>query len=282
MQIKNGCDILSKVYFTGDSYKTEGNKRNIFDKLFLNTRWYFVYGYIKEIIKARNIAVKGKYDNEKWAASSYNIIQDIEKSGGRIFIEGMENINRVDGPVVFVSNHMSNLETFLFPCIISPIKEITYVVKESLVSLPIFGSVMRSRNPIVVSRKNSRQDLINVINQGKEIIAKGTSIVLFPEGTRRAEFIPEKFNSLGIKLAKEAGVPVIPIAIKTDFWDVGKVIKDIGPVRRKEPVCISIGEPITVSGNGKAEQKQVVEFIGKKASEFKELKYSAEFVGYNT
>ncbi len=239
---------------------------------FLNTRWYFVYGYAKEVIKGRNLAVKNKFDLEIWVASSYKIVENIEKSGGKLFIEGLDNISKVDGPVVFVSNHMSTLETFVFPSIIVPIKEITFVVKESLVSMPIFGAIMRSRDPIVVSRKNSRQDLLNVINKGKEILAEGRSIVLFPEGTRQEQFDPEKFNSLGIKLAKEAGVPVIPVAIKTDFWGNGKLIKDIGPIRRKEPVCMSFGEPITITGNGKAEHKQVIEFITNKVNEFKNIK----------
>jgi 1-acyl-sn-glycerol-3-phosphate acyltransferase len=184
----------------------------------------------------------------------------------------MENIKKVAGPVVFISNHMSDLETFVFPCIIAPIKETTYIVKESLVANPIFGPVMRSRNPIALARKNPRQDLIKVINEGKDILASGTSIIIFPEGTRQVEFSPEKFNSLGIKLAKESGVPVIPIAIKTDFFGIGKLVKDLGPVRRKEPVCISFGEPITITGNGKAEQKQVIDFISDKVNEFKKIK----------
>ncbi len=259
-------------FFNENKYETGRDKRNIFDKLFLNTRWYFVYGYGKEVINGRNLAVKNEYDTESWAQSSYRILQDIEKSGGRIFIDGIDNILKVDGPVVFVSNHMSTLETFVFPCIIAPLKEVTYVVKESLISMPLFGHVMKSRNPIVVSRKNSRQDLLNVISQGKEKIEKGISIILFPEGTRQGVFNPEKFNSLGIKLAKEAGVPVIPVAIKTDFWGNGKLIKDIGPIRRKEPICISFGEPVSITGNGKAEHKQVVEFISGKIDEFKKIK----------
>ncbi|EMS69672.1 lysophospholipid acyltransferase family protein [Ruminiclostridium cellobioparum] len=259
-------------FFNENKYETGRDKRNIFDKLFLNTRWYFVYGYGKVVINGRNLAVKNKYDSEAWAQSSYRILEDIEKSGGRIFIDGIDNISKVEGPVVFVSNHMSTLETFVFPCIIAPLKEVTYVVKESLISMPLFGHVMKSRNPIVVSRKNSRQDLLNVISQGKEKIEKGISIILFPEGTRQGVFNPEKFNSLGIKLAKEAGVPVIPVAIKTDFWGNGKLIKDIGPIRRKEPICISFGEPVSITGNGKAEHKQVVEFISGKIDEFKKIK----------
>lgn len=264
--------MMANPYFTGDRYETDGNKRSFIDKLFLNSRFYFVYGYGKEVIKGRSLSLKNEYDSEKWATSSFNIFKCIEKSGGRIFIEGLENINHTEGPVVFVSNHMSTLETFVFPCLIAPVKPVTYVVKESLISHPLFGAIMKSRNPIVVSRKNSRQDLINVITQGKEILAGGTSIILFPEGTRQTEFDPEKFNSLGVKLAKEAGVPVIPVAIKTDFWGNGKLIKDIGPVYRKEPVCMTFGEPMTVTGNGKAEHKQIIEFISQKVKDFKEIK----------
>lgn len=263
---------MSKQFFNCDNYQTSGKKRTIFDKIFLNTRWYFVYTYVKVILKARRLVGKGYFNMEKFAESSYSIFQNIENCGGKVFIEGMDNIKKAEGPVVFVSNHMSTLETFVFPCIIVPIKKMTYVMKDVLISIPIFGPIMKSLDPIVVSRKNSKQDLVNVIKKGKDIIANGTSVVLFPEGTRREEFDPEKFNSLGVKLAKEAGVPVIPIAIKTDFWGNGKLIKDIGPVRRKEPICITFGEPIYISGNGKAEQKQVVDFISKKVEEYKSIK----------
>lgn len=263
---------MTKPYFTGDNYKTTGDKRNVFDKLLLNTRWYFVYGYGKVILKGRSHALKNQYDTEKWMDSSYRIVEAIEKSGGKIFIDGMENIKKAEGPVVFVSNHMSTLETFVFPCIIAPVKDVTFIVKESLVRNPIFGAVMRSRDPIVVTRKNSRQDLLTVLKQGREILNNGTSIVVFPEGTRQEKFIPENFNSMGIKLAKEANVPVIPVAIKTDFWGNGKLIKDIGPVRRKEPVCISFGAPVYIQGNGKAEHKQVIDFILSKTEEFKKVK----------
>ncbi len=264
--------FLIKPFFTGDRYETVDNKRKLIDKLFLNTRWYFVYGYGKEVLKGRKLAIEGKYDSEQWARSSFNIFEDIEKSGGKFYIDGLENIQKTEGPVVFISNHMSTLETFVFPCLIAPHKEVTFVVKESLVSMPLFGHVMRSRNPIVVSRKNSRQDLMNVLSQGKEKLIGGTSIIIFPEGTRQVEFIPENLNSLGIKLAKEAGVPVIPVAIKTDFWGNGKLIKDIGPIRRKEPICFSFGEPIIITGNGKSEHKQVVDFISEKVNEFKKFK----------
>lgn len=264
--------LLSKPYFIGNKYETAINKRIFLDRLFLNTRWYFVYSYIKEIVKARKLAIKDRYTSEAWVRSSHNILENIEKCGGRFFIDGLENIQKANGPVVFISNHMSTLETFVFPCIIEPLKEVTFVVKESLINIPVFGTVMRSRNPIVVSRTNSKQDLINVISQGKNKLENGISVIIFPEGTRQVEFNPEKLNSLGIKLAKEAGCQVIPVAIKTDFWRNGKLIKDIGPLKRKEPICMTFGVPISITGNGKAEHKQVIEFITEKVNEFKKIK----------
>lgn len=263
---------MIKPIFTENSYKTEGNKRSVLDKIFLGSRWYFVYGYGKEVIKGRNLAVKNKYDTEKWVEASSHIVRNIERSGGRFFVDGLDNITKVEGPVVFVSNHMSTLETFVFPCMIAPHKEVTFVVKETLVTMPLFGHVMKSRDPILVSRRNSKQDLLNVLKDGKEKLQKGVSIILFPEGTRQDKFDPEKFNSLGVKLAKDAGVPVIPVAIKTDFWGNGKLVKDIGPIRRKQPICITFGDPIIITGSGKAEQKQVIDFITRKTNEFEQIK----------
>jgi len=48
------------------------------------------------------------------------------------------------------------------------------------------------------------------------------SVLIFPQTTRDLRFDPNKFNTLGIKLAKRAKVPVIPVAVKTDAWGMGK------------------------------------------------------------
>ena len=128
----------------------------------------------------------------------------------------MDNITKIPDPVLFIANHMSTLETMILPCIISPLRKVTFVVKESLVKHPLFGDVMRSRNPIIVGRTDPRKDLEAVMTGGMELLSKGISIIIFPQSTRNVEFKPEEFNSLGVKLAKKAGVQVVPIALKTD------------------------------------------------------------------
>lgn len=149
----------------------------------------------------------------------------------------------------------------VLPCIIAPEKEVTFVVKESLVKHPFFGPIMRSRDPIVLGRENSREDLGIVLSKGQEILSKGVSVVIFPQSTRMVEFVPAKFNSLGVKLAANAKVRVIPIALKTDFWEIGKVVKDLGRISRHKPIYITFGEPLTISGNGKKENAQIIDFV---------------------
>jgi len=165
--------------------------------------------------------------------------------------------------VVIVSNHMSTLETAIFPCIINPVLPVTYVVKESLVKQRVFGPIMRSRDPIVVRRKNPKEDLIKVLTEGQETLRKGRSLVIFPQSTRSVKFMPEKFNSLGIKLARRAGVKVIPAAIKTNFWGNSKIkfMKDFGPISRDKPIHMTFGEPIEIEGTGKEQHQQVIDFI---------------------
>lgn len=249
-------------FFPNSSYDTDKNKkRSWVDLIFLNSRWSFVLGYFFEIIRSRNLAIHNKYDDEIWADSSFRIFKIAESCGGKFHISGLENIIADQGPFVFISNHMSTLETFVFPCMIAPKIPVTFIVKESLIKSKLFGPIMRSRNPIVVKRINPREDYETVITEGKKRLSSGVSIIVFPQSTRSAQFIPEEFNSLGIKLAKAAGVKVIPVAIKTDFWGNGKIFKDIGPVNRKKPIHITFGKPLTINGSGKEEHKFIIDFI---------------------
>ncbi len=186
----------------------------------------------------------------------------LESCGGRFHVRGLENLRKVEGPVVFIGNHMSTLETMVLPFLIAPTKDVTFVVKDALVKSWAFGPVMRSRDPIVVSRHNSREDLVNVITQGQKILAGGRSVAIFPQSTRRIEFRPEEFNSLGVKLAAKAGVKVIPFALKTDFWRNGWFVKDLGPlVAASRDVYFTFGEPMDIRGTGKDENKAIIEFI---------------------
>jgi len=147
------------------------------------------------------------------------------------------------------------------PSIIAPLMEMTFVIKESLMKAPIFGTVFASQNPIVVARENPREDLQRVMTAGVALLEQGISVTIFPQSTRTRKFIPEEFNTLGVKLAKRGNVPVVPIALKTDFWENGKVLRDLGPIYRDRTIHFAFGKPIEVEGNGREAHRQSIEFI---------------------
>jgi 1-acyl-sn-glycerol-3-phosphate acyltransferase len=227
--------------------------------LSVSASFFIQLGYT--IFNGWQAARKDKYDDAFWLEQSRKVFNSIESHGGIFHIRGLDNLRRVEGPVVFISNHMSALETVIFPGLILPFKSFTFVVKESLLTYPLFGKLLKSREPIAVTRKNPREDLKTVLQEGEKNLARGRSIVLFPQSTRYLHVDPEHFNTLGIKLAKRANVPVIPIALKTDFWKIGKLISDIGPIGNPRDIYFTLGEPMTIQGAGKEEHQQIIGFI---------------------
>jgi len=253
---------IHKFFFESDSYNTpEGGKMSFWGKLLSHNQVFFILNFINIVFRSRKQAITGRYDDEKWAESSHFIFRFIEKTGGKFHLSGMQYIAESPEPVVFIGNHMGTLETLILPVIIVSRRRVTFVVKESLIKHPLFRDVMKSRDPIVVGRRDPRKDLETVMNQGMELLSKGISIVIFPQSTRSLTFKPEDFNSLGVKLAKRAGVKIVPIALKTDFWGQGKIIKELGPLDSSKPIYIKFGEPFHVTGSGKDENQRVIDFI---------------------
>jgi 1-acyl-sn-glycerol-3-phosphate acyltransferase len=261
---------MKKGYFDSNEYYSSTKKTfSLKERILRHNRLYFTLKYANIVLRTRKEAIRKQYDTKAWTDSSFEILRFIENTGGLFHITGMENITKSEGPVLFISNHMSTLETMILPSIIGPHKELTFVVKESLVKHPLFGDVMKSRNPVVVGRTDPRKDLEAVMNGGLDLLKNGISIVIFPQSTRSVEFKPEEFNSLGVKLARKADVDVVPIALKTDFWGNGKLIKELGPLDRNKHIHIKFGEPMHVTGNGKEENQKIIDFIKSSLEEWK-------------
>lgn len=247
---------------TGNEYHTPANApRYLLDRFLFNSRIVFMTRFVGVVLRTRRAARKGIYDTRYWVDSSHDIFTHIERCGGRFHITGLDHLRNCHTPAVIVSNHMSTLETMIFPGIIQPLKNVTFVVKEALIRHFAFKDVMLSRKPIVLSRSNPREDFQIVMDQGPLLLEKGISVIIFPQSTRRITFNPSEFNSLGTKLAAKAGVPIIPAAIKTDFWGNGKYTGYLGPIDRKKPIHIAFGAPLLPVGNGKDQQQKVIEFI---------------------
>lgn len=106
------------------------------------------------------------------------------------------------------------------------------------------------------------------MNDGCDRLENGISIVVFPQTTRSHTFEPAQMSSIGVKLAKKAGVPVIPLALKTDCWENGRWFKDFGRINPAKKAYFAFGEPIMVEGKGNVEQEMVNGFIERKLEQW--------------
>ena len=257
-------------FLTGDTYSSQHASAGIFSRMMPSLSFYsrLFLGPVRWLC-AR--ASKGQCDDTAWVYASAWVADLIERMGCPIEIEGMNAIEAVDGPCLFVANHMSTLETFMLPAMIRPRRPVTFVVKKSLTTMPLFGPVMCSRDPIVVGRTNPREDLTAVLEGGLERLRKGISIIVFPQHTRSREFNPQMFNSIGVKLAKKAGVPIVPLALKTDAWGQGTKIKELGPVKVGMTVRYNFASPISVTGQGKEEQAAICQHIERLLGQWQQL-----------
>ncbi len=217
-----------------------------------------LFGPVRRLLYSAQV---GKCTDEMWSNQSVGIGKVLENVGCHIQLNGMHHIDSLDKPCIFIANHMSTLETFLLPGIIRPRRPVTFIIKDGLMRTPLFKDVLATRDVIVVGRSNPREDLKLVLEEGKKRLDSGLSLIIFPQSTRAVEFNPRKFNSIGVKLAKQSGYPIVPLALKTDAWAQGKLIKDFGPIYPNRTIHFTFGEPISVIEQGKTEQAQICSFI---------------------
>lgn len=255
-------DPVTLQPYPDDPYVTPESAALSLSSMFPNISFYI--RMCVTLKRASNLARAGQYNSDAWITSSIDIRAALEKCGVHVTVEGFDNFKHIDGPCVFVGNHMSTLETFVLPGLIRPFRPVNFVVKESLLRYPIFHHVMRSREPIVVERKDARADFNAVMQGGADNLSRGISVIVFPQSTRMPGISRQHFNSMGIKLARKANVPVVPVALRTDAWGMNGLfglLKDHGPIHPEIPVHFRFGKPIIVEGNGKAEHEEVYAFI---------------------
>lgn len=250
---------LGHLTYQNDIYHTPAASPSLLAKASPSLTFYVKMMAI--VCKASAKAKRGKYPKTEWVLSSMEIIRALESVGIQIEVRGIEHLQAAEGACLIIGNHMSMLETMALPAIVQPIKNCTFVVKEGLLTYPVFGHVMRSIDPIPVTRTNVRQDFKVMMEGGMERLQAGISLIVFPQTTRTNRFDPAEFNSIGVKLAKRANVPIVPVALVTDAWQNGKKLKDFGKIDVSKKVIFSFGKPIRVAGRGDEEHQQIVDFI---------------------
>lgn len=192
----------------------------------------------------------GLLDTDKWAHFCFSAVTGAERLGMRVILDGWRNREAVKGPVVYLCNHMSTVETILLPPVLLTYGPFNIVAKQSLSRIPFLVKAAAHMGMVPVGRKSPREDLVNLLKTGVERIHAGSSFLIFPQGTRQKTLDRAVFSSIGAKLAEKAGCPIVPIVVDTrcqprrDKGLLSKVFKDFGTVDTSYDIRCSCGPAI--------------------------------------
>ena len=173
--------------------------------------------------------------------------------GIRNVVIGMDNLPKGHtSPAILLVKHQSTWETFSMPALMP--HPLAYVFKKELLYVPFFGWAMARMDMIHIDRSRGREAFGKVVEQGKRLLAQGTWVIMFPEGTRIERGQKGSYKSGGTRLAVETGAPVIPIAVTSaKCWPRKALIKKPGVVE------FSIGPAIPSQGREPDELMREVE-----------------------
>jgi len=147
--------------------------------------------------------------------------------GLRYTIEGQENLP--DRPFVSLWKHSSAWETMAQMFVVPPA---SWLLKREVLWIPIVGWAVRTYKPIAIDRSAGHSAVNQVVAQGKERLAAGMGVIVYPEGTRVAPGATRKYGVSGALLACESGAPVVPIAHDSGYyWRRRSLLKKRGTIR---------------------------------------------------
>jgi len=140
-------------------------------------------------------------------------------------------------PYIFAANHQSQFDIFVLQGFLGV--DFRWLAKKELFKVPIWGPAMRRAGYIPIDRSHGRQ-AIKSLDEAAQKIAAGTSVIIFPEGTRSKDGRLHDFKAGAMVLAVKSGVPIVPVAIlgTYEILPKGKLLMIPGQVQ------IRIGRPI--------------------------------------
>lgn len=174
-------------------------------------------------------------------------------SGGKAIIKGKENVP-TDQPVLYVANHRG-----IFDVIVGYqyVKNNTgFIAKDSLRHVPLIGTWMYLMNCLFLNRTDIKAGMKTILD-GINLIKAGSSVLIFPEGTRSigGDLLPFKEGSL--KIAEKSGCLIVPVAIT----GTEKLFENQSPKVRPSTVVLEFGQPIDLKTLDKHTQRHCGNYI---------------------
>ena len=164
-------------------------------------------------------------------------------------VEGLENLP--PGNHIALWKHSSSWETIAM-ALVFPRQ--VWVLKRELTWIPAVGWGIRQVHAIAIDRKSGHSAVSQVIAQGKERLAEGDWIIIFPEGTRMPPGQTRRYGVSGALLAAETGRLLVPVA-----HDAGRFWPRRGWRKRPGTVHVLIGPPVSAAGRDPREVNQQVQ-----------------------
>ena len=158
--------------------------------------------------------------------------------GIRWRIEGLEHLPK--GPAVLLAKHQSAWETLAFQLFFPPQ---VLLLKRELLWIPFFGWGLALMSPIAINRARGAAALRELERRGRERLAQGFWVVVFPEGTRVAPGKRRRYQPGGAWLGAKCGVPLVPVA-----HNAGLLWPRNGFLKRPGVVTVRIGPAIESTG----------------------------------
>jgi len=157
-------------------------------------------------------------------------------SGIRVKINGLDAIDK-EKTYIFIPNHLSFFDIFALLAYL-PV-DFKFILKESLIRIPILGWAMRRAKYISLDR-SSPAKAKSTFKQAVSRIRGGASILIFAEGTRSKDGHLQPLKRGAFYLAIESGAPIVPVAIKGTYKIMPKGSFKI----KKGSITIQLGRPI--------------------------------------
>ena len=183
---------------------------------------------------------------DHWASNQLRMLKFF--CGLSYVVEGQENIP--PGAHVSMWKHSSSWETVAQAALL-PAQ--SWVLKRELMWIPFVGWALHFFTPIAINRKAGTSAVNQVVEQGKQRLAQGLWILVFPEGTRVGPGERRKYGVSGALLASRAGCKIVPVAHNAgDFWPRRGWVKKPGVIR------VIFGPPIDAAGRDPRELTEEV------------------------
>lgn len=157
-------------------------------------------------------------------------------AGVRVRVEGIEHLD-ANKTYIFAGNHCSQYDIFAFQGYFP--HDFRWIAKKELFRIPLFGQAMHRAGYIPIDRSHGRQALKS-LDEAAQRIASGSSVLIFPEGTRSSDGVLREFKAGAVLLAIKAGVEIVPLGINGSQ----KVLAKGAFLPRPGEIVLRIGTPM--------------------------------------